>query len=185
MSTLATPIRRRRQLKDPGLRESGVRRPEAGAVLQPQRDSLCAPLGRRPVDVRPADVLSTRRAFMPIAAIFSCNWPRCRPRRWSRSRNSNSSACWRRATPSWSGWSTSRPSASTRRTTIRRLSRRAKGCGRSSERWCDLVFVSANNLSTSKTPSETSFPAWCLNHAAALACTVGNASVRGSGPPGT
>ena len=83
----------------PGLREGGVRPPGPGPVLQPQPHSAGPRVGRRPAGGRPAALLSARRAIR-LSPRFSLETRRhaaFQPGdRW---KNSNNSACCKRATP--------------------------------------------------------------------------------------
>ena len=104
----------------PGLREGGFRRRRAGRCISAAAPSRVPASGTTGC-WRPIRRISTSTwGCTPIAAIFCCNWPRCRNPRWSGSRSwSNCGRC-RPAIRSWSAWSTSRPSASTRRRIIGR-----------------------------------------------------------------
>ena len=117
MATLATPIRSRRQLQDPACVK--VVFDAAGRALYFSRSPI--PCARQWDDARwrPSRRISTSTwASTPIAAISCCNWPPMPHSSLEKWRSSNSCGSCRPATRSWSAWSASPPSASTRRRTI-------------------------------------------------------------------
>ena len=80
MSTLATPIRSREQLRRPGLRQSGLRRARPGAVFQPQPDSVRRASGTTSLlAAEPAALSISTSACTPTAAISCCSWPQLPP----------------------------------------------------------------------------------------------------------
>ena len=79
MSTLATPIRSRRQLEDPACVK--VVFDAAGRAMYFSRSVIPHPaaMGRRPAVVRSADVLSARRAIRLSPRFPAATGRRCRP----------------------------------------------------------------------------------------------------------
>ena len=120
MSTLATPIRSRRQLEAPACVKV------AFDCAGPAHSTSAAVRFHTPANGATSCSMPIRRiststsGCTPIAASFSWSLPVCRRRAWSRSKSSNSFACCKRDTRSWSASSMSRRSGSTRRRITRR-----------------------------------------------------------------
>ena len=123
MATLATPMPHARAAREPGLRESRVRRRTAvRCTSAAARFRSSAIRIDQPAVQRAAAVLSAPRHLRLSPRDAAARSPRCRRRRSSRPRSSSSSACCNRAARSWSASSTTPPAASTRRPTTRRSS---------------------------------------------------------------
>jgi len=120
VSTLATPIRSRRQWEDPACVK--VVFDCRGRALYFSRSPIPCPGSGTTGCSRPGRHASTNTwGCMPTAAISCSGFPECPNRNWRRPRSSSNCGFWRPDTPSWSGSSTSPPSASTRRRTTRHL----------------------------------------------------------------
>ncbi len=100
MSTLATPIRSRRQLEDPACVK--VVFDEQGRALYFSRSPIPMVANgtmRCSLPIRRISISTS--GSTPTAASFFSSWPPCRLRAWSKSKNLNSFACYKRAMRYW------------------------------------------------------------------------------------
>ena len=121
MSTLATPIRSRKQFEDPACVKVVFDFAAAGDVLQPQPDTVSPRVGRRPAGGRSAAFLSARRTVCLPPRLSAETCANAARASWRKSRSWSNCGFCRPDSRSWWAWFTRTPAESTPRTTTGRL----------------------------------------------------------------